>query len=298
MVISDTHEFKFGDAEIVGGQFKHPLPKCDVLLHCGDLTELGTISEYKDSLRMLGQIDAELKLVIAGNHDLSLDKRWWAQNGNTSSDPTQTHDAAVEMWTGPSAKKAGVTYLEEGLHSFTLKSSATITVYASPYQPEYCGYAFPYERNEDRFNPPDEVMKPNVCITKHPIPSFPRADIVMTHGPPQAILDWTEVGNVGCQHLARALERARPRLCCFGHIHEGYGARLIGWTGASEAVGETPKQPETLVTNPYPLSLKLPISFGKETLMVNAAIMNILYKPTNAPWLVDLDLELAKSPLD
>ena len=35
------------------------------------------------------------------------------------------------------------------------------------------------------------------------------------------------------------------------------------------------------------------IDHGKETLMVNASIMTVTYKPRNAPWLVDLDLERA-----
>jgi hypothetical protein len=32
---------------------------------------------YKKALKMLGSIDAELKLVIAGNHDISLDGKYW-----------------------------------------------------------------------------------------------------------------------------------------------------------------------------------------------------------------------------
>jgi len=35
---------------------------------------------------------------------------------------------AVEMWKGDAAKKAGVTYLEEGMHTFTLKSGVSFTV--------------------------------------------------------------------------------------------------------------------------------------------------------------------------
>ena len=35
------------------------------------------------------------------------------------------------------------------------------------------------------------------------------------------------------------------------------------------------------------------VEFGRETLMVNASIMSVTYKPWNAPWLVDLDLEMA-----
>jgi predicted phosphodiesterase len=75
MIISDTHNFEFGKAERYDGPFVQPTPRCDVL-HCGDLTMTGGISDYKKSIRMLASIDAELKLVIAGNHDRDLDPKW------------------------------------------------------------------------------------------------------------------------------------------------------------------------------------------------------------------------------
>jgi hypothetical protein len=36
-----------------------------------------------------------------------------------------------------------------------------------------------------------------------------------------------------------------------------------------------------------------PLEFGKQTLFVNASIMDVQYDPTNAPFVVDLDLPLA-----
>lgn len=33
-----------------------------------------------------------------------------------------------------------------------------------------------------------------------------------------------------------------------------------------------------------------PLRWGEETLFVNASIMNVHYRPVNAPWIVDLDL--------
>jgi predicted phosphohydrolase len=299
LILSDTHGFKFGDAEKVNGQLKHPPPKCDVLLHCGDLTYRGGLNEYKECLRMLGKIDAELKLVIAGNHDLSLDKRWWEYHNEDSDDPKNPdnyeHEKAVEMWTGDLAKQAGVTYLTEGLNTFTLKNGAKFTIYTSPYQPEFCDWAFPYHRSEDRFNPADKVDEGFKCISENPIPDFPGVDIVMTHGPPRDILDWTSHGNAGCQNLIRAVSRARPRLYCFGHIHEAYGAKVIKWKEDKRAIGPSAIQSESDVMNVYPQESNWPAEFGKETLMVNAAIMNLQYRPTNAPWLVDLDLPKATS---
>lgn len=33
-----------------------------------------------------------------------------------------------------------------------------------------------------------------------------------------------------------------------------------------------------------------PLAFGDETLFVNASIVDVYYRPVNAPWVVDLDL--------
>jgi hypothetical protein len=42
--------------------------------------------------------------------------------------------------------------------------------------------------------------------------------------------------------------------------------------------------------NSYPEANTVPISFGKETLMVNAAIRDGKNEAVNAPWLIDLEL--------
>jgi hypothetical protein len=46
-------------------------------------------------------------------------------------------------------------------------------------------------------------------------------DILVTHGPPQGILD----GGQGCPALRRAVIRVKPKLHCFGHIHSAYGVQ-------------------------------------------------------------------------
>jgi hypothetical protein len=293
MIISDTHGFQFGDAERFDGEFQLPTPKIDVLLHCGDLTSKGGVSAYEGVLRMLGNIEAELKLVIAGNHDLDLDSEYWTWRHNPGNPAYENDKKAKSVMTGPLALEAGVTYLEEGLHTFTLRSGARFTVYASPYQPEFYGWAFPYERDEDRFNPAAHVM-PNVrCIAKNPVPDFPNVDIMMTHGPPKDILDWTAQGNVGCEALLRAASRARPRLYCFGHIHEAYGAKVITWKDDKSKIGADAIDSEKTELNAYPSPSSRPTQFGSKTLMVNAAIMDLRYRPTNTPWLVELELPKA-----
>ena len=50
-------------------------------------------------------------------------------------------------------------------------------------------------------------------------------DILITHGPPFAILDHglPSEPREGCPYLFEEVFRARPRLHVFGHIHAGYG---------------------------------------------------------------------------
>jgi hypothetical protein len=115
----------------------------------------------------------QLKLVIAGNHDISLDGEYWRTHLDDDDSPEE-HDEAVAIMTGPLAKDAGITYLTEGTHTFTLKNGTTFSVFISPYQPECGEWAFDYPRSQDHFG--EANIPKNV-------------DIVMTHGPPAGCLD-------------------------------------------------------------------------------------------------------------
>eukprot|EP01112_Ceratiomyxa_fruticulosa_P013874 TRINITY_DN3931_c0_g1_i1.p1 TRINITY_DN3931_c0_g1~~TRINITY_DN3931_c0_g1_i1.p1 ORF type:complete len:249 (-),score=32.69 TRINITY_DN3931_c0_g1_i1:281-1027(-) len=50
-------------------------------------------------------------------------------------------------------------------------------------------------------------------------------DVLITHGPPLGFGGTLQSGiDVGCRYLAAAiLERVKPKVSVFGHIHEGYG---------------------------------------------------------------------------
>ncbi|RYD37467.1 MAG: metallophosphoesterase [Verrucomicrobiaceae bacterium] len=67
-------------------------------------------------------------------------------------------------------------------------------------------------------------------------------DILITHTPPQGILDVPSSGDghLGCPHLRRELERIQPRLHVFGHIHASHGSRVergIQFYNAAVAAG-------------------------------------------------------------
>lgn len=131
---------------------------------------------------------------------------------------------------------------------------------------------------------------------------------MMTHGPPLGILDATTRGeHVGCNHLLRAARRCRPRLHCFGHIHEGWGAQRVKWRAGDDLDVKDEKhivKSKIIKVDQQTMakgrSAYVDISgggeevkFGEETLMVNASIMTKSYDPWNGPWLVDMDLKKA-----
>ncbi|KAK5684296.1 hypothetical protein LTS10_004163 [Elasticomyces elasticus] len=274
LVMSDTHNLEL---DALGNcPLANKMPKVDVLLHCGDLTQVGGTSAFKNALRLLGSFDAELKLVIAGNHDLELDGQYWRDNLDMDDGPEE-HERAVALMTGPLAKAAGVTYLSEGTYHFTLKNGTSFSIFASPHQP-WCGrWAFGYSRTDDHFG-------------RANIPAG--VDIMMTHGPPTGLLDYIpyQKKGVGCDSLLHAVQAARPKLHCFGHIHEGHGHLLKTWESSSPSDEQTVDVTISQAGVPDPKREAKKLKVGTDTLMVNAAIMDGRNHPVNAPWLVELDL--------
>jgi predicted MPP superfamily phosphohydrolase len=292
LVLSDTH----------GNDLPASLPQCDVLLHCGDITEDGSPESIEKALQALGNIKAELKLMIAGNHEISMDKDYYLGEGGLPEDVEKTQKLFSP--TSPSvASKSGMTFLEEGTHSFTLSSGAYFTIYASSFTPKYGASAFQYPTGEDRFNPAEysHSWAQNVGTEASTIRE--NVDIVMTHGPPKYILDSASDGrSAGCDHLRRAIERVRPKLHCFGHVHRGYGAQRLEFdkkvkvSGDSDTiiplpmewVGKNQAKKKGFASIP-PGSLE-DFRASKQTLCVNAAMEGEKGVLHNAPWVVDLDL--------
>jgi hypothetical protein len=72
VLVSDTHN------AVPGGAFK--LPKGDVLLHAGDMTNQGSFSELRKTLKWLEEADFEAKIIIAGTpalpHQVRLRTVW------------------------------------------------------------------------------------------------------------------------------------------------------------------------------------------------------------------------------
>lgn len=116
-----------------------------------------------------------------------------------------------------------------------------ITFWGSPYTPTFYDWHFMEDRG------------PNIRRHWDKIPDD--VDVLITHGPPNRILDYVSYDNTnpGCVDLLNAVRDRKPRYHAFGHIHEGYGS------------------------NPY-----------GETIFINASTCNGRYQPVNKPVVLEL----------
>ncbi|PYI31264.1 Metallo-dependent phosphatase [Aspergillus indologenus CBS 114.80] len=233
LILSDTHG--------------HELPEecsqhhADVVIHCGDLTDCSYLTEFQTTIQQLQRLDAPLKLVIPGNHDFTLDTATFQQKVKASGLDASDHDRRLvrqvygdyeevrrKLFTDDLQQSSGITLLDEGIHVFTLANGARLTVYASPYTPSLGGdWGFQYHPDTGH-----DYQLGSSSSSSDPI------DVVITHGPPRGIMDYTTSSSdthsgrgrrAGCPGLFTAIARARPRLHCFGHIHEGWGAMIAQW---------------------------------------------------------------------
>lgn len=159
------------------------VPDGDLLVCAGDFTRRGDRADVVAFDAWLGTLPHAHKVIIAGNHDFAF----------------ETDPAAARSWIQ---------------HATYLQDSGCVVdglrVWGSPWQPRFFDWAF----NLDRGAP----LRAKWDL----IPAD--TDVLITHGPPFGVLDRTHDGRrVGCEELAKAVARIRPKLHVFGHIHEDYG---------------------------------------------------------------------------
>jgi len=159
------------------------VPDGDVLIHAGDMTRHGDLDEVRDLNDFLGGLPHRVKLVIAGNHDFCFQD--------------DREQAAALL--------SNCVYLQDEAFEFD-----GLAIWGSPWQPWFHDWAFNLERGA--------ALRAKWDL----IPAG--TDILITHGPPAGHGDRTARGEaVGCRDLLEAVERLRPRLHVFGHIHEAAG---------------------------------------------------------------------------
>jgi len=166
------------------------VPDGDVLIHAGDFCGRGTLADVEKFNEFMERQPHRHKIAIAGNHDFCFE---------------QTPDLAREQLTA-------CHYLQD--EALELDG---FRFYGSPWQPEFMDWAFNLPRG-------GELRAKWELI---PVAT----DVLITHTPPAGIGDFTLSGeHVGCSDLLDALERIRPALHVFGHIHEGAGVAAADGT--------------------------------------------------------------------
>ena len=218
--ISDTH----------GRHDELALPPGDVLCVAGDVTRRGTLPELAAFAAWLRAQPHATKLLVAGNHDTSLDQgaRFRGLRPRAAEAARADCAAALELFTCDAAAAAGVRLLRE---SFVELPLGGWRVWGSALTPPSWG-AFQVLGGEAE---DAAVWAPLAAAAPH---------VVLSHGPPRGACDAVAVlggprgaarRHVGSAALAAALKTATPppRAVICGHIHESFG---LGWIGGTAVV--------------------------------------------------------------
>lgn len=194
--VSDTH--------LIDLLRKTPLeiPDGDVLVHCGDATMRGDYEEIALFATRFAAYPHKHKIFVPGNHDCSMEGQ--------PADVIEGIDWAHVL-------------IDRGVTIDGIK------FWGSPWQPEFCNWAFNLPRGP--------ALKAHWDL----IPAD--TDVLVTHSPPMGVLDrvWRvdrvfdkkaghiklkrQREHVGCADLLQAVKRVNPRVHAFGHIHCDYGVR-------------------------------------------------------------------------
>jgi len=129
-----------------------------------------------------------------------------------------------------------------------------LKIYGTPWSPWFYDWAFNLPRRDKGVGKIAEA-----CWAQIPEDT----DILLVHGPPHKILDkvdhcflnHNEDPHAGCPQLLNRIKEIKPKLVVCGHVHEGHGANH---------------------------------SLMPDTMIVNASICTLDYKPTNYPIMVYL----------
>jgi Icc-related predicted phosphoesterase len=167
------------------------LPGGDILLHSGDLTSRGYITEIENFMKWYDNINNyDTKVFIAGNHDFGF------QDDNQKLRGLLTGYKTID-------------YLQDELMMVGEDYDNMVKIWGSPWQPEFHNWAFNLPRGEKIKEKWDMI----------PV----ETDILITHGPAFGKLDYVSYDrkNVGCEDLLLKIQEIKPKIHLCGHIHEG-----------------------------------------------------------------------------
>jgi predicted phosphodiesterase len=189
---------------------KHELPKGDVLIHAGDISNRGGEVDVTNFIYWFQNIEGfDTKIFIAGNHDFCFER---VNEPHHKGD----YDWLNHLMASENLSQSNVTYLQDDF--ITIESSEfsrPIKFYGSPWQPWFYDWAFNLPRLGTELQAKWSFIPEDT-------------DVLITHSPPNGYGDlvnnWRQPNtHVGCECLINRIGQINPIVNVFGHIHEGYG---------------------------------------------------------------------------
>lgn len=184
------------------------LPGGDLLIHAGDFMNSGyNPMEAMMFFKWFDEIDNyDTKVLIAGNHDR------WMQN-----EPEEAKGILTGYKTIEYLQDEELVLYNDGPNGDIPEDN--IRIYGSPWQPEFCNWAFNLPRNGEEMKARWDAIPSNT-------------DILVTHGPAFGYLDIPggQSIRVGCEMLRHRVDEIRPKIHVGGHIHGSWGHYFNGHT--------------------------------------------------------------------
>lgn len=141
-------------------------------------------SEVRTFIDWFSALPIQYKIFVAGNHDTSIEKGLVTLTNFIASNIIYLENDYVEI---------------EGLK-----------IFGSPLTPTFGNWAF--MKSRDKIDKSWQLVEDDI-------------DILITHGPPKGVLDYSYnrdgvLERCGCNSLKKhVLNRIKPKLMCFGHVH-------------------------------------------------------------------------------
>lgn len=189
--------------------FEPNLPGGDLLILCGDYTKQNKPVQWANFFCWLSKQLYEKKILVAGNHDNFL-KSAFPKNQKEAEELKEVESFLEEQ---KEIEKEDFEYLcDSGTEFKGLK------IWGTPWTPWFHGV-----------NPKCKAfMDSESCLDKHYSDIPNDIDILICHGPMKHMLD-TNIDGYACgsSSLRKHVDRVRPDLFIFGHIHEQGGNQLM-----------------------------------------------------------------------
>lgn len=189
------------------------IPDGDILVFSGDCGSRGGQFEVERFFKWFSKQPHIYKIFIPGNHDRCFDK-------DLLTPPVNVFPFWVQSLREEYCKYETINIFET--HGAFEIAEYNLKFFGSAYVPKV----------HPKTNPYWGFSKEREELAKYWKDIPEDIDILITHGPPYGKLDYSYNGatNVGCERLRYKIERIKPKVHLFGHIHESYGLTYNGDT--------------------------------------------------------------------